>query len=218
MFTFLLQEILGKAKLPIPKLEKDPSSITKMSVYKALKPTHIRIGNNLLQLAGLQDENDIWVVQELLRHQAVKHYTIGIDEFTQQGHFNCKLFWRMNTIIAQDTKGNLIGTALFGPSKFSRCSNSKICHIYVFIGDKKCDKSTSYMIASGILDICIKHITNSEMKYKGIVTDVYVNDYWSWEFYNQAGFLVTGTLPNIGIIKDHGPANSLLFYKQLSSV
>ena len=180
--------------------------------------TEIKHQGNTLCVSPVTNSSGIWDWQRVLLHQAdhgwCGSHGIGLDEFTKAGHFNCKFFWNANLLTVENPQGEVLCTAVIGPSKLSRSREScGLCHVYIFGGSKQSSTEESLSTAQALLSACLSHAKKAG--YKGVITDVYQTDTFSMALYSTAGFIVHGTLPYVGVIKNQGHTHSIMYYKEL---
>ena len=143
----------------------------------------------------------------MIRNLAETGRMIGIDEFTHSGLWNRKFLRKTYVLGAYNNKNKLLGVALFGPSSITR-TDSIIMSGYIIL-----DLGHHLLGLESILVEAMINISK-ELKFEGLLLDVYQTEWKFMGLLMDMGFKVTGSLPKCGYVKGKGYVDSILLYKE----
>ena len=147
------------------------------------------------------------LVENMIRNLAETGRMIGIDEFTHSGLWNRKFLRKTYVLGAYNNKNKLLGVALFGPSSITR-TDSIIMSGYIIL-----DLGHHLLGLESILVEAMINISK-ELKFEGLLLDVYQTEWKFMGLLMDMGFKVTGSLPKCGYVKGKGYVDSILLYKE----
>ncbi len=184
-------------------------------------PQHINYGREFLSdefktkdgsivnIRSVKTPEEVWTAEEIWRQAAERGIGFGIDEFTEQGHFNRSFLRDSNVIIAEDSHGEIIASAIFGSSSLSRAEKSLVAQLYLAVSPKSGDKG----VGSKLMEHCMKLIKTEG--YMGCLTDTYANNTRMLQMLRECKFEFRGSLPKAGFFKNEGAVDSFIIFREL---
>ncbi len=189
----------------------DILDIPELHARNEYSPVEVRTACGIVRIRPASTAEEIWLAEDLWRIAAMKGDGFALDEFTSKGSLNRKFFTKPDVIIAENVSGNIIGTAIVGKTKLTRDDNN-IGHCYVATDDKYQGQG----IGKALLDYSLT--TMQQQKYKGCIIDTFINNHKMHKLLTKRDFRVYGTIPLAGYVKNQGPTDSWLFYRDLKYI
>ena len=196
---------MAKRNVPLPPLKQRENILPNLvtSKYFTQHTMSSRIGDIIIRPAV---QKELWETEHMWRHLAETGDGFGIDEFTEDGIFNRKLFHESSVFVAVTPGEKIVAGGLFGPSTLSR-ERDKVATCY--IGTKSSHRRLG--IGSQMLDMFVglaqKH------NFEGLMVDVLLTNLQFMKRMKNLGFVICGSLPFCAYVKHHGPTDSLLCFK-----
>ena len=151
-------------------------------------------------------------VEEMIRAAAGRGDGFALDEFDQDGLLNRKFLRQSVTLVARrKSDQGLIGGAIIGPSALVRATEPSSLGGYIVVGEKY--RRRGY--GSEIMTLC-EHIAQ-KLDYRNITTDLLssVQTSGALQMVLKDGYAVTGQFTGSAFLKNLGPANSLILFKNI---
>ena len=145
----------------------------------------------------------------MMRSAAEQSDGFAIDEFNEKGHFNRKFFYDSNVVVAKTSDDVIVATAIFGPNKLCRARNEKQIAIYTLVNPDFRRK--------GLGSAFLKYFSKEAKKAgcTSILTDAFATNVAAHQLLYKNDFIITGTLPQCGMLKNKGYTDSFLFWRSL---
>ena len=145
----------------------------------------------------------------MIRQAAEESDGFAIDEFNNEGHFNRKLLFDSQVVVAKTSDDVIVATAVLGPSKACRAYNPSQVGGYMLVNKDFRGK--------GVGQSFFKYLAKQgkEVGVSAILTDAYATCFPALQFLNKLDFMVTGTFPHCGYMKNKGYTHSYMYWRSL---
>ena len=148
-------------------------------------------------------------VHMLYRKAAATGDGFAIDEFTEDGLLNLRTLREVVITGVFTPEGTVIGAASFGKSAVPRVPGKCIGgHIVVHGGYRRRG------IGTELLRIIERYA--DELGKDDLLHDVFVTNKHATRWLQKEGYVVTGTIPNAGVIAKKGFTDTVIMYKSLN--
>ncbi len=201
---------MDQRNVDLPALNKEANPHWKPSGHD-FAPSLITASLGPLWLRPIKEPEELWYVEEHWRTAARAGDHFALDEFTEDGYFNRRLMATCDTFVLE-YRGEIVGGALFGGSDLARASPSHLATCYIYIPPK-------YQM-KGIATQTLRHFISvaTELGYRCFLLDVLMDDVVKFRIIRGMGFTISGSLPYCAYMKNIGPVDSVLLYKDLENV
>ena len=157
-------------------------------------------------------QDEVYEANELFQDLAKRGQGYGVDEFTAEGYYCCKLLYQTAVYRIEDENHFMVGCAVFGPSRLGRNRNiAASCYIAIkndYQNMRIGTKVMEYFINQAkMLNFSMFFCDVLDMPGKTAILNILL----------KQGFVTSGTLMKSAFMKDTGPVNAMLFYKILNS-
>lgn len=170
------------------------------------------------------DLEELFTVEKMIRRSALKgDGGFALDEFQPNGLFNRNLFKTASTVVFRgrlESEGTrltdvghssdekIVAAAIFGASNVCRSATPELACLYVIV-----DPLIRCVGIGRAVQAYMERFV-LERGFKGVLSDIFATNKAGISMSMNAGYIVTGSLPNCGYIKGKGMTNSLLVYKR----
>ncbi len=173
------------------------------------EPKEVKTKSGLLNLRCVKGPEEILYIESLWKDAAARGEGFGLDEFTEEGYFNRMFFREANILVAENTQGEIVGAAVFGPSSLSRMENPLLSTCYVTVDTNRRKQGIGKSLLEYSMDLLKKD------GFLGVLSDTYINNYQMLGLLRILNYSFLGSLPMCAYIAGIGPTDSLLVYKDL---
>ena len=148
-------------------------------------------------------------IQKLYRKAAESSDGFAIDEFTETGLINQRILRDVTVTGVFSPEGAVVAAATFGKSAIPRIPG-KCIGGYIVVTQANRHRG----IGTKLLHMIEKY--TEDMDLDDLIFDVFVSSQHAIQWLSKEGYVITGTIPNSGVILNKGFTDTVIMYKSLN--